>query len=118
MNLLRASWMRLRSLFRKELLDRELHDELASHLEMHIEDNLRTGMPPEQARREALLKLGGLEQTKESIRDLRGLPLLETLYASPSVRSGRIPASLRSRFSPSPLASVPTPPFSASFMES
>jgi predicted permease len=80
MNLLRASWMRLRSLFRKELLDRELHDELASHLEMHIEDNLRTGMPPEQARREALLKLGGLEQTKESIRDLRGLPLLETLF--------------------------------------
>jgi len=76
---LRSSWMRLRSLFSKEQLDRELHAELASHLELHIADNLRSGMNPEEARRDALLKLGGIEQTKESVRDRRGFPLLETL---------------------------------------
>jgi len=75
----RVSWVRLRSLFRKEKLDRELSEELSTHLELHIEDNLRAGMSPEEARRVALLKLGGIEQTQESVRDLRGLPLLESL---------------------------------------
>jgi macrolide transport system ATP-binding/permease protein len=78
MKWLHASWMRLCNLFHKQQLDRELSDELASHLEMHIEDNLRTGMTPEAARRDALLKLGGLEQTKEIYRGQRGLPAIET----------------------------------------
>jgi putative ABC transport system permease protein len=78
MKWLRASWMRLFNLFHKQQLERELNDELASHLEMHIEDNLRTGMTPEAARRDALLKLGGLEQTKEIYRGQRGLPAVET----------------------------------------
>ena len=72
-------WTRLRGLFRKEQLDRELDAEMASHLEMHIVDNLRAGMTPEAARRDALLKLGGVEQTKESVRDRRGILFLETL---------------------------------------
>src|SRR5208337_3669474 len=79
MNTLRSFLFRLRNLFRKDKLDRELHDELATHIEMHIADNLRAGMTPEEARRQALLKLGGLEQTKESIRDQRAFPFLETL---------------------------------------
>lgn len=79
MKTLRTFFLRLRNLFHKDKLDRELRDELASHLEMHIADNLRAGMSPEQARRDALLKLGGLEQTKESVRDTRGFPLVETL---------------------------------------
>ncbi len=78
MKLVRASFMRLRSLFHKEQLDRELDSELASHLDMHIEDNLRTGMTPEAARRDALLKLGGVEQIKEIYRSQRGLPMIET----------------------------------------
>jgi len=78
MKLVRASFMRLRSLFHKEQLDRELDSELASHLDMHIEDNLRTGMTPEAARRDALLKLGGVEQIKEIYRGQRGLPMIET----------------------------------------
>jgi putative ABC transport system permease protein len=74
------SWIaRLRNLFRKQQFERDLNDELATHLEMHIADNLRSGMTPEEARRDALLKLGGLEQTKESVRDQRGFPLLESL---------------------------------------
>jgi hypothetical protein len=79
MKILCSYFQRLRSLFRRERLDRELNDELAAHLEMHLADNLRAGMSPDNARRDALLKLGGVEQTKESYRERRGLPLLESL---------------------------------------
>ena len=79
MKTLQPFFHRLCNLFRKEQLDRELLDELASHLEMHLADNLRSGMTPDEARRDALLKLGGIEQTKENYRDQHGLPLLETL---------------------------------------
>ena len=78
MTTLRSFVRRLRSLFRRERLERELNDELAAHIEMHIHDNLRAGMSPEELR-VALLKLGGVEQTKESCRERRGLPLLESL---------------------------------------
>ncbi len=79
MNPLRGLLMRLRGLFGRERRDHELAEELESHLQMHIEDNLRAGMTPEEARRQALVKLGGVDQTKESYRDRRGLPWLETL---------------------------------------
>lgn len=71
--------VRLAGLFNKQLKDHELDEELESHVQMHIEDNVRSGMTPEEARREAVIKLGGLESTKEAYRDQRGLPLLETL---------------------------------------
>ncbi|MCL4854497.1 MAG: ABC transporter permease, partial [Bryobacteraceae bacterium] len=82
---------RLAGLFGRERLDRELDEELASHLALHIEDNLHGGMSPEEARRQALLKLGGLESTKESYRDQRGIPFIETTlrdlsYAARSLR--------------------------------
>jgi hypothetical protein len=66
-------------MFRKPKLDRELDGELASHLEMHVTDNLRAGMTAEDARRVALMKLGGVEQTKESYRERRGLPWMDGL---------------------------------------
>src|SRR5215475_7238207 len=59
--------------------EREFAEELESHLAMHIEDNLRAGMTPEEARRLALFKLGGVTLTKERHRERRGLPMLETL---------------------------------------
>src|SRR5262249_54360689 len=43
-------------------------------------DNLRTGMTPEEARRQAMIKLGGIDSIKEAYRDQRGLPVLETLW--------------------------------------
>jgi predicted permease len=76
---LRGWLVRLAGLFNREKRDRELADELEGHLQMHIEDNLRAGMTPEEARRQALVKLGGLEPTKEEYRRQRGLPLIETL---------------------------------------
>jgi len=78
MRALRAWFVRLGELFAKRSRDRELAAELDAHVQLHIEDNVRAGMPPEEARRQALLHLGGLEQTKESCRARRGIPWLET----------------------------------------
>jgi putative ABC transport system permease protein len=80
MNGLRAWLARLSNLFHKEQLERDLDAELASHLELHIEENLRAGMTPDEARRVALLKLGGVEQTKESVRDVSLIPWLDSLH--------------------------------------
>ena len=80
MRQLRALLFRLAGLFRKDRRDNELAAEMDSHLRMHIEDNLRAGMSPAEARRLALIKLGGVEQIKETYRDRRGLPLLETFF--------------------------------------
>ena len=79
MRALRAWLLRLWAMFRREPGDTELSEELASHLQMHIDDNVRAGMTLGDARREALMKLGGLAQTEESYRERRGLPLLDTL---------------------------------------
>jgi putative ABC transport system permease protein len=73
-------WLvRLGGLFRKKRSDADLAAELESHVQMHIEDNVRAGMTLEAAKRDALLRLGGVEQTKEGYRDRRGLPWLDTL---------------------------------------
>jgi len=75
----RAAFLRFINLFRKQKLDHELSAELDAHLQFHIEDNLRAGMLAVEARRRALLKLGGLEPTKENYRDHRGFPFLESI---------------------------------------
>jgi macrolide transport system ATP-binding/permease protein len=69
---------RLATILRRRRLEDDLDEELRSHLEMAVEGNLRKGMSPEEARREALRGFGGIEQTKELFRDQRGLPLIET----------------------------------------
>ncbi|MGB7283509.1 MAG: ABC transporter permease [Candidatus Acidiferrum sp.] len=74
-----AWFSRVAGLFGKERREREFSAEMESHLQLHVDDNLRAGMPPAQAQREALMKLGGLEQTKENYRERRGLPAIETL---------------------------------------
>ena len=79
MRALRAWLLRFGGLFARQRRDRELADEMESHLQMHIEDNLARGMTPAEARRQAVIKLGGVEQTKESYRERRGLPFLDTL---------------------------------------
>src|SRR5690348_17853440 len=76
---LRALLKRLISYSHRNQHDAELAAELESHLQFHIEDNLRAGMSPEEARRQALIKIGGLDQTKESVRNRRGLPWLDSL---------------------------------------
>ncbi len=77
MRQLRAWLVRLGGFFRSNRGERELSAEMESHLQMSIEDNLRAGMSAVEARRQALIKLGGLEQTKEMLRERRGLPMIE-----------------------------------------
>jgi hypothetical protein len=83
MNVFRSTrrWFRrLAGLLRKGQRDAEFAAELEGHLQFHIEDNLRAGMTPEAARREALIRLGGIEQTKELYRNRRGIPFLEFFW--------------------------------------
>lgn len=79
MKTLRRGWKRFLASFSRE--GPRLSEELQSHVEMQNEDNIRAGMPPEEARREARIKFGGLDSTAESYRDQRGLPWIETTLA-------------------------------------
>jgi predicted permease len=74
---LRALLIRAVAVFRSE--PREFNDELESHLALHADANMQRGMTAEDARRDAVLALGGLDQTRERYRDRRGLPALEHL---------------------------------------
>lgn len=77
MRKLRALWLRFRALVGGRDSDQDLADELESVAQMHVDDNLRAGMTPEEARRQALIRLGGMEQVRQSVRDQTGLPSLE-----------------------------------------
>ncbi len=63
--------LRLRSIFRRRRLERELDEELQFHLEHKIDEGLAAGLPAAEARRRALLAIGGFEQRKEEMRDAR-----------------------------------------------
>ncbi len=79
MRRLRALWIRLRGLFPTSHANDDISAELESHLQMHIDDNLHAGMTPEEARRQALIQLGGFEQTRQAVRERGTLPWVETL---------------------------------------
>ena len=85
---------RLKSLFHKRSLDADLEAEMATHLHLAVEENIRLGMPAEEARRKALVRFGGIESAKELHRDTRALPQFETLaqdlrYASRALIKNR-----------------------------
>ncbi len=79
MRAVRAWLRRLLGALATDRAERELSAELESHLQLHIDDNLAAGMTPAEARRRALLALGGLDQAKEQYRERRGLPVIESL---------------------------------------
>ena len=81
MRQIRALVARLAGMFTKDRADRDLAEELQSHLEMETDEYIRRGMTQEEARRRALLASGGLTQAVEAVRDARGLPWLEGLAA-------------------------------------
>lgn len=68
---------RVLALLFRDREERELEAELRFHLEMEEEANVRRGLSPKEARRQAAIKLGGVERTKEAVRDARGVRLLE-----------------------------------------
>src|SRR5262245_3358827 len=69
--------LRLRAIFFKSGLERELEEEVRFHLERETEQNLARGMSPEEARLAALRSFGGVARVKDESRDQRGLRLLE-----------------------------------------
>ncbi|HEY7765311.1 MAG TPA: permease prefix domain 1-containing protein, partial [Aestuariivirgaceae bacterium] len=77
--LLRIIPLRMRSLFRRSDVERELEEELRYHLDQQIAENVRQGMGAEAARRAALRAFGGIELSKEQVRDTRGTRWLEEL---------------------------------------
>jgi macrolide transport system ATP-binding/permease protein len=79
MKSLRAWLNRLTGLFSNQLREQEFAAELEGHLQLHIDENIRTGMTPEAARRDAILKLGGLEPTRQAYRERGTVPFFETL---------------------------------------
>jgi hypothetical protein len=69
----------MRAFWNAPHLDHEFDQEFESHLTMLVEDNIRRGMNPEEARRQALLRLGGKESNQELHREARGLPAVDIL---------------------------------------
>jgi len=65
---------RSRAFFRKKRLDHDLNEEMESHLDFAIEENMRRGLSQEEARRQAMIRFGGVMQAKELQRESRGLP--------------------------------------------
>jgi predicted permease len=76
---LRIFVTRMAGIFHKRSLDEELEIELRSHIDALTEENIRRGMSREEALYAARREFGGIERTKESYRDQRGLPFFETL---------------------------------------
>lgn len=69
-----------RTLIRRAETERDLDDELSLHLEIETERNIRTGLPPREARRQAQVAFGAVERFREESRDARGTRWLEELW--------------------------------------
>ncbi len=72
-----SNW--LRSLLRRNAVEQELGSELHFHIERQVEENIASGMSPQEARRAAMREFGGVEQVKEECRDTRRANYLENL---------------------------------------
>jgi predicted permease len=81
MRYLRAAFARIAGLFTGHRADADLRDELQSHLDMETAENIRRGMDPDEARRQAKVASGGLTQAAEAVHDQRGLPWIESMVA-------------------------------------
>ncbi len=79
MSQLRAMFSRVAGLFGGERRERDLADEIDSHLQMDVEDNVRGGMTREEARRQAMLRMGGMEKMKQAYRERSTLPVVENM---------------------------------------
>jgi putative ABC transport system permease protein len=75
-----------RNLFHKDRVDQEFSEEIQAYLDMAMEAKLRQGLSPQEARRNALLELGGVEQVEERVREIRMGRFIETVWRD--VRTG------------------------------
>jgi macrolide transport system ATP-binding/permease protein len=75
-----TAWLRrFRGLFNRRHHEADFQQELEANLQFQIEDNIRSGMTPDEARRAARVKFGSIDTVKENVRDRRSIPFLETL---------------------------------------
>src|SRR4051812_20370356 len=81
MRYVRSLFTRAAGVFGKDTIDHYMRAEMEAHLEMETAENIRRGMRPDEARRQALLAAGGLTQATEAVRDQRGLPWIESIAA-------------------------------------
>jgi len=81
MRWVKSATQRLRSLFRKNVMESELDEEVRFHVERQAAENVAAGMTPEEARRAAIREFGGVEQVKEECRDERRVNRIETFGA-------------------------------------
>jgi predicted permease len=79
MRKLRALWIRFIGLLHSGSGNQDFSAELESHIAMHVDDGVRSGLTRDEARRRAILQLGGKEQVIQTQRERRGLPWLESL---------------------------------------
>ena len=79
MHTLRALGLRLLALFHSRRSGDDFAAELESHVALHTDDGIRAGLTPEDARRQARIRLGGAEQTRQAHRERRTLPWLDSL---------------------------------------
>ncbi len=79
MRLIRAWLVRFSGLLTRTRREQDFNDEIESHIAMHAADNVRAGISADEARRNALLKLGGIEQVKEAHRERSTVPFFEHL---------------------------------------
>src|SRR5882672_9517205 len=94
MSSIRTALARIAGIFTGRAADDDLREELQAHVDMQTAENIRRGMHPDAARRQALMASGGLTVAAESVRAQRGLPWIESIvadvrYALRSLRHSR-----------------------------
>ncbi|HMA42976.1 MAG TPA: ABC transporter permease [Gemmatimonadales bacterium] len=85
MGLVRVVLLRCRALFRRAATEQQLDEEIRLHLELETEKNRERGLAPDEARREALVRFGGVEVVKEAHRDGRGVRWIEDAFTDARV---------------------------------
>src|SRR5215471_8142031 len=87
---MRQFFSRLIGTFLRARRHRELSAEIEAHLQAHVDDNLHAGMTLDEARRRAVLRLGGIDQTVVIVREQQGIPMLEQTVRELRHASGRL----------------------------
>jgi predicted permease len=80
MSALRRAFARMFSFLRKPSLDDDLEAEIAAHIELATQQNIERGLTPIEARRQALVRFGGMDLVKDQHREARGLMKLDILF--------------------------------------
>ena len=79
MRMLRRWLNPINFLFNRRRQEQDLTDEIQANIALHVDDNMNRGMPPDEARREALARFGSIDNAKEGVRDARGAAFAQSI---------------------------------------